>query len=152
MRKAPFLRFTLASLALACSQVFAAPSPYSTLIVFGDSLSDAGQFPNVLGSSPAMRFTNRDANGNYAPVSPMILGGRLGVSPNDLNPSTSVAIQPDGNNWAVGGYTTQQILDSITDTSKTVIPPGRLGAGLVLRENRATWPIACVLIRTHCTI
>jgi outer membrane lipase/esterase len=30
---------------------------------------------------------------------------------------------PDGNNWAVGGYTTQQILDSITSTSETVIPP-----------------------------
>jgi len=131
MRKAPLLRFTLASLALACSQAFAAPSPYSTLIVFGDSLSDAGQFGG-------MRFTNRDADGNYAPVSPMILGGRLGVSPIELGPSTSPLNPalglPDGNNWAVGGYTTQQILDSITSTSETVIPPGRTGAGQVLRE------------------
>lgn len=82
MRKAPLLRFTLASLTLACSQAFATPSPYSSMIVFGDSLSDAGQFGGV-------RFTNRDANGNYAPVSPMILGGRLGVSPTELGPSTS---------------------------------------------------------------
>ncbi|WP_449430122.1 esterase EstP [Pseudomonas putida] len=134
MRKAPLLRFTLATLALACSQAFAAPSPYSTLIVFGDSLSDAGQFPDLTGASNGMRFTNRDGNGNYAPVSPMILGGRLGVAANDLNPSTSLAIRPDGNNWAVGGYTTQQILDSITDTSETVIPPGREGAGSVLRS------------------
>ena len=131
MRKAPLVRFTLASLALACSQAFAAPSPYSTLIVFGDSLSDAGQFGDA-------RFTNRNANGDYAPVSPMILGGRLGVNPTALGSSTS-PVNPllgiaDGNNWAVGGYTTQQILNSITSTSETIIPPGRPGAGLVLRE------------------
>jgi outer membrane lipase/esterase len=117
--KAPLLRFTLASLALACSQAFAAPSPYSSMIVFGDSLSDAGQFGGV-------RFTNLDANGNYAPVSPMILGGgwcepdRAWPVHLPLNPALGL---PDGNNWAVGGYTTQQILDSITSTSETVIPP-----------------------------
>ncbi|NIE76713.1 autotransporter domain-containing protein [Pantoea sp. Ap-967] len=138
MRKIPVLRFALASLALACSQAFAAPSPYSTLVVFGDSLSDAGQFPDLTGGTLGMRFTNRDANGNYAPVSPMILGGRLGINPGELGPSTSPTYQAlglaDGNNWAVGGYTTQQILDSITNTSETVIPPGNTGAGLVLRE------------------
>lgn len=134
MRTSRFLRFSLCSLALACSQALAAPSPYSTMIVFGDSLSDAGQFPDLIGGTDGTRFTNRDANGNYAQVSPTLLGGRLGISPNDLNPSTSVGIQPDGNNWAVGGYTTQQILDSIIGTSKVVIPPGTPGAGLVLRE------------------
>lgn len=128
------LRFTLCSLTLACSQAMAAPSPYSSLYVFGDSLSDAGQFPDLTGGTAGMRFTNRDADGNFAPVSPMILGGRLGISPDDLNPSTSLGIRPDGNNWAVGGYTTQQILDSILNTSQTVIPPGSPGAGLVLRE------------------
>lgn len=134
MRKAPLLRFTVATLALACSQAFAAPSPYSGMIVFGDSLADAGQFPDLTGGTAGMRFTNRDENGNFAPVSPMILGGRLGVNPDDLNPSTSLGIRPDGNNWAVGGYTTQQILDSITQTSQLVIPPGTNGAGAVLRE------------------
>jgi len=134
MRKPPLLRFTVATLALACSQAFAAPSPYSSMIVFGDSLADAGQFPDLSGGTAGMRFTNRDENGNFAPVSPMILGGRLGVSPDDLNPSTSLGIRPDGNNWAVGGYTTQQILDSITQTSQLVVPPGTNGAGAVLRE------------------
>jgi len=134
MRKPPLLRFTVATLALACSQAFAAPSPYSSMIVFGDSLADAGQFPDLSGGTAGMRFTNRDENGNFAPVSPMILGGRLGVSPDDLNPSTSIGIRPDGNNWAVGGYTTQQILDSITQTSQLVVPPGTNGAGAVLRE------------------
>ncbi|MFJ4393753.1 esterase EstP [Pseudomonas sp. NPDC089396] len=138
MRQAPLLRFTLASLALACSQAFAAPSPYSTLIVFGDSLSDAGQFPDQTGGTSGARFTNRDAQGNFAPVSPMILGGKLGFGAAELGPSTSPGNLaqglPDGNNWAVGGYTTGQILASITDTSETVIPPGQPGAGAVLRE------------------
>ncbi|WP_264310544.1 esterase EstP [Pseudomonas putida] len=134
MRKAPLLRFTLATLALACSQAFAAPSPYSSLIVFGDSLSDAGQFPDLTGGTAGQRFTNRDADGNFAPVSPMILGGRLGIVQDELNPSTSVGIRPDGNNWAVGGYTTQQILDSITESSKVIVPPNGPVPGFVFRE------------------
>ncbi|MHC6223667.1 esterase EstP [Pseudomonas sp. X10] len=138
MRKPPFFRSLLGLLALACSQAIAAPSPYSTLIVFGDSLSDAGQFPDLAGSSDGMRFTNRTADGTYAAVSPMILGAKLGVSPTELGPSTSLTNalsgQPDGNNWAVGGYRTDQILDSITGTSQVAIPPGNPGAGTVLRE------------------
>jgi len=138
MRQAALLRFTVASLALACSQAFAVPSPYSTLIVFGDSLSDAGQFPDLTGGTPGARFTNRDAQGNFAPVSPMILGGKLGFGTSELGPSTSPGNLArglaDGNNWAVGGYITGQILASITDTSETVIPPGQPGAGQVLRE------------------
>ena len=126
MRKTRFIRPLMGLLALSCSQAMAAPSPYSSLIVFGDSLSDAGQF--------GLRFTNRNADGSYAPVTPMILGNRLGVPTDELNPSTSIGTRPDGNNWAVGGYTTQQILDSITETSRTIIPPGRPGAGTVLRE------------------
>lgn len=138
MRKPPFLRSILGTIVLASSQIMAAPNPYSTLMVFGDSLSDAGQFPDLTGSATGLRFTNRDSNGNFAPVSPMILGSRLGFSATELGPSTSlyntVSGQPDGNNWAVGGYTTQQILDSITDASKVVIPPGQPFAGLVIRE------------------
>ncbi|MBC3465629.1 esterase EstP [Pseudomonas sp. RW10S2] len=134
MRQPPFLRTALCLLTLACSQAMAAPSPYSSLIVFGDSLSDAGQFPDLTGGTEGRRFTNRDANGNFAPVSPMILGGRLGIDPDQLNPSTSLGIRPDGNNWAVGGYRTDQILDSITDSSELIVPPGNQGAGTVLRE------------------
>ncbi|WP_412461288.1 esterase EstP [Pseudomonas sp. SC11] len=138
MRQPPFLRTTLCLLSLVCSQAMAAPSPYSSLLVFGDSLSDAGQFPDLTGSAQGLRFTNRQGNGYYAPVSPMILGTKLGFSATSLGPSTSLSNllqgRPDGNNWAVGGYTTQQVLDSITETSQAVIPPGRLGAGLVLRE------------------
>ncbi|WP_312935585.1 esterase EstP [Pseudomonas sp.] len=138
MRTPPFLRTFLGMMVLASGQAMASPNPYSTLMVFGDSLSDAGQFPDLAGTATGMRFTNRNADGTYAPVSPMILGNRLGFSGAELGPSTSpvntATGMPDGNNWAVGGYTTQQILDSITDTSKVVIPPGKPFAGLVIRE------------------
>ncbi|MFK0087290.1 esterase EstP [Pseudomonas sp. NPDC090755] len=136
MQKPPFFRSLLSILLLTGSQAIAAPSPYSTLIVFGDSLSDAGQFPDPGGNG--LRFTNRDANGQYAAVSPMLLGAHLGIAPGELGPSTSpvnAALgRPDGNNWAVGGYRTDQILDSITGTSDVVISPGNPGAGTVLRE------------------
>lgn len=116
-------------LALACAQAFAAPSPYSTMVVFGDSLADAGQFPDGV-SGATLRFTNRTGptfQGDYGLVSSTQLGSKLGVAPNDLNASTSPvrAAQglPDGNNWAVGGYRTDNILDSITSVSDTAIPP-----------------------------
>jgi outer membrane lipase/esterase len=133
-------------LTLACSQALAAPSPYSTLVVFGDSLADAGQFPDLAGPAGAtQRFTNRVGptyrNGSgevFAAVSPMLLGSQLGVAPAELGASTSPTNAAlgivDGNNWAVGGYRTDQILDSITGESQVVIPPGNPGAGTVLRS------------------
>ncbi|KAA8697239.1 esterase EstP [Pseudomonas proteolytica] len=133
-------------LALACAQAFAAPSPYSTMVVFGDSLADAGQFPDGL-SGASLRFTNRTGptfQGDYGLVSSTLLGSKLGVAPNDLNASTSPvrAAQglPDGNNWAVGGYRTDNILDSITSVSNTAIPPGNAGAGTVLRSRQGYLP------------
>ncbi|MCY1401625.1 Esterase EstA [compost metagenome] len=114
-------------LTLACTQALAAPSPYSTMVVFGDSLSDAGQFPDTAGPAGAtQRFTNRTGptyrNGSgeiYGAVSPTLLGAQLGIAPADLGASTSptnaVLGIADGNNWAVGGYRTDQILDSITN-------------------------------------
>lgn len=129
MRKPPFLRALLGVLTLSIGQAIAAPSPYSTMIVFGDSLSDAGQFPDPANFPDGTRFTNRDASGTYAPVSPMILGARLGVGAGELGPSTSPSNAllglPDGNNWAVGGYRTDQILDSITGTSAVDLPNGQ---------------------------
>ncbi|SUD33782.1 esterase EstA [Pseudomonas fluorescens] len=133
-------------LALACAQAFAAPSPYSTMVVFGDSLADAGQFPDGL-SGASLRFTNRTGptfQGDYGLVSSTLLGSKLGVAPNDLNASTSPvrAAQglPDGNNWAVGGYRTDNILDSITSVSNTAIPPGNAGAGTVLLSRQGYLP------------
>lgn len=118
-------------LAMACAQANAAPNPYSSFIVFGDSLSDAGQFTDSGGPAGATeRYTNRtgpiytDGSGEvYSANSTQLLGGRLGFSDDETAASTSAARASeglaDGNNWAVGGYRTDQILDSITSVSDT---------------------------------
>lgn len=133
-------------LPLVCSYTLAAPTPYSTMFVFGDSLSDSGQFPDFSGPAGSnMRFTNRngptyDHRETYALVAPMHLAAKLGIAPGDLAPSTSMSNAssglPDGNNWAVGGYRTDQILKSITSTSKVSIPAGWPFAGFTLRSRR----------------
>lgn len=87
-------------------------SPYSSLVVFGDSLSDAGWTSDADGPR---RFTNRvgptyQAGEAYGPVAPMLLGGQLGLGAEGL-----AAANAGGNNWAVGGYRTDQILDSVNN-------------------------------------
>jgi outer membrane lipase/esterase len=118
-------------LAMACNPASAAPQPYSNFIVFGDSLNDAGQFTDTGGPpGSTLRFTNRtgpvyqDGSGEaYSANSTQLLGGRLGFSPDQTAASTSAVRagqgQPDGNNWSVGGYRTDQILTSITTVSAT---------------------------------
>ncbi|WP_024951824.1 autotransporter domain-containing protein [Cobetia crustatorum] len=136
--------FTLSSLALAISSaLLAAPAQaYSNMYIFGDSLSDSGQFPDSdLGGINSLRFTNRSGpdyeNSPYGSVSTQLLATELGLS---ADPSTSVIYQlagfNDGNNYAVGGYTTAQILASVTeeDGSEVAIPVGSPGAGTVLRS------------------
>jgi outer membrane lipase/esterase len=116
-------------LAMACAQANAAPNPYSNFVVFGDSLSDAGTFSDPDGPAGSVkRFTNRtgpnyqDGSGEfYSLNATQLIGGRLGFTPNQTASSDSAVRAgqglPDGNNWAVGGYRTDQILDSITTTS-----------------------------------
>ncbi|AZD04836.1 esterase EstP [Pseudomonas chlororaphis] len=129
IKKTLFVPLAGSLLSLACAQAIAAPSPYSSFIVFGDSLSDAGQFADPGGPAGAtQRFTNRtgpvylDGSGEVRSAnSTQLLGAKLGFSDNQLAASTSATRAseglPDGNNWAVGGYRTDQILDSITTTS-----------------------------------
>ncbi|WP_277591330.1 esterase EstP [Pseudomonas chlororaphis] len=129
IKKTLFVPLASSLLSLACAQAIAAPSPYSSFIVFGDSLSDAGQFADPGGPAGAtQRFTNRtgpvylDGSGEVRSAnSTQLLGAKLGFSDDQLAASTSATRTseglPDGNNWAVGGYRTDQILDSITTTS-----------------------------------
>ncbi|OEC32625.1 outer membrane lipase/esterase [Pseudomonas cuatrocienegasensis] len=117
----------------------AAPAPYSGMQVFGDSLSDAGQFPDMQLPGESLRFTNRDGVGQpYALNASTRLGQRLGIEAGQLAASTSVVNATlglaDGNNWATGGYTTPQILDSITATSSVA------SGGLVLRQRDGYLP------------
>lgn len=131
IKKTLFVPLASCLLSLACAQAIAAPSPYSSFIVFGDSLNDAGQFADPGGPAGAtQRYTNRvgptykDGSGEVRSLnSTQILGGKLGFSADQTAASTSATRAseglPDGNNWAVGGYRTDQILDSITTTSDT---------------------------------
>jgi outer membrane lipase/esterase len=128
-----------ALLLAAAPCALAAPSPYSGMLVFGDSLSDAGQFPDLQLPGESLRFTNRDGAGQpYALNASTRLGQRLGIDAGQLAASTSVVNAAlglaDGNNWATGGYTTPQILDSITGTSTVA------SNGLLLRQRDGYLP------------
>ncbi|AZD86833.1 Phospholipase/lecithinase/hemolysin [Pseudomonas chlororaphis subsp. aureofaciens] len=129
IKKTLFVPLAGSLLSLACAQAIATPAPYSNFIVFGDSLSSSGQVADPGGpAGSSYRATNRtgpvylDGSGEeYSAVAPQLLGARLGFSADQLAGSTSAARVseglPDGDNWAVGGYRTDQILDSITTTS-----------------------------------
>ncbi|SDK87926.1 outer membrane lipase/esterase [Modicisalibacter muralis] len=110
-------------------------SAYSQMIVFGDSLSDSGQFPDVqriaAGEIGSLRFTNREgptylAPSPYGEVSTQRLADALGLGP--LLPSTSIVREqvglPDGTNYATGAYTTDDILASITQPDGSVVDAG----------------------------
>ncbi len=115
--------------ALSIGVTCAAPHPYNSFLVFGDSLIDAGQFPDAALAGQTLRFTNRASLGEpYGKVSSTLIGERLGVSAAQLVGSTSPvnAAQglPDGDNWAVGGYRTDQIYNSITGAAGSVVAAG----------------------------
>ncbi|MCF5708355.1 autotransporter domain-containing protein [Pseudomonas syringae] len=141
--------FAACLLSLACSTAVAAP--YSTMVVFGDSLADAGQFPDTDGPAGAtLRFTNRvgptyqDGSGEvYNLNSSTLIGRMLHVPAGDLAASTSPVNAalglPDGNNWAVGGYRTDQVRDSIT-TQSDAITPITSGSQTVLRSRPGYLP------------
>lgn len=109
----------LAAACLLASASSLSAAPYSALYVFGDSLSDAGWFADANGPAGATtRFTNRTGptyqNGSgeaFGEVSPMLLGNALGLSGPGLGSANTV---DGGNNWAVGGFRTDQILNAIT--------------------------------------
>jgi outer membrane lipase/esterase len=104
------------------------------MIVFGDSLADAGQFPDADGPAGAtLRFTNRtgpsyqDGSGEFISLnSSTLLGMKLNIAPGDLGASTSPVNAAlglaDGNNWAVGGDRTDQIYEAITAQSSITNP------------------------------
>jgi outer membrane lipase/esterase len=145
----PTLKALTAAVLLASLPAAAQAMPYSQLVIFGDSLSDSGQFPDIgsplLGVNPTggVRFTNRtgpnylnDNSEYFAAVSTQRLAALLGLQ---ALPSTPFLPQlltgnVDGSNYAVGGYRTAEVLNSITSKSDVIIPVGQPGAGTVLRS------------------
>ncbi|MES2817742.1 MAG: autotransporter domain-containing protein [Pseudomonadota bacterium] len=135
---------TLAALCLLAQVSSSHGSPYSGFVVFGDSLSDAGQFPDLGGPPGAtLRFTNRvgpsyrSGNGEvFGPNSTMLLGDRLGLGP--VIGSTSPVNQrlglPDGRNYAVGGNITAQVYDSIVGTGEGSVVELPSGDNLRVRQ------------------
>ena len=123
----------------------AATSPYSQFVTFGDSLSDAGNFPDLgspllatgslLDGNPTggLRFTNRtgpnytaDNSEYFGQVVTQVLANRLGLQSLPSTPLLPGALtgNPDGTNYAVGGYRSDQILKSLTETSTVTAPGG----------------------------
>jgi len=114
-------------LTCATDAAIANDGPFSQFVVFGDSLSDAGNFPDLqsptLGGNPTggLRFTNRTGPtygaGEYiGEVGTQRLASMLGLQSLPSTPLLPAVLtgDPDGTNYAVGGYRTDQILDSIT--------------------------------------
>jgi phospholipase/lecithinase/hemolysin len=95
------------AIALVCSSD-SLGAPYSSLHVFGDSLSDAGHFADPDASPGShLRFTNRigptyQPGEPFAPVAPMLLGRRLGIAEASLAPAVH-ADQP-GLDFTLPGY------------------------------------------------
>lgn len=98
------------ALALACAPT-AFAAPYSSLTVFGDSLSDAG-YALADDGSP-IRYTNPvgpsfGEGEAFGPVAPMLLGAQLGLAAPAL-----ASVTAQGDNHAVGGLRTDQIQETI---------------------------------------
>ena len=108
-----------AAIALAAGQANA-NSAFSELIVFGDSLLDSGNF--------GIRFTNRVGDGagdftsgEFAPIAPQLFAESLGLE--------AAPVIFGGSNYAVGGFNTIQILDSVAGAG-IAIPTGSTNAYL----------------------
>ncbi len=101
---------------------------FSNLYVFGDSLSDSGQFPDIFAGHLYLRATNRinpqDPDSPIGFVWPQYLSQlmNLGV----LLPSTPLIGGLPGTNYAVVMQRSQDILASITQPGGSVVTGGGL--------------------------
>lgn len=122
------------ALAIAMAAPAYADVQYSNFYVFGDSLLDSGNFGG-------RRFTNRVgdfSSGEYARVAPQYLAEALGIS---LEPAAGA-----GNNWAVGGYETSDILNSINGSGLALPRNGTVVRPSFLSEQPRIDPRALIMI------
>lgn len=92
-----------------------AQSSFSELVVFGDSLMDTGNYGG------GVRFTNQTSPGVFAPIAPEFLADGLGLT---LTPAID-----GGTNYGVGGFQTDDILQSVAGTG-IATPAGTANAYL----------------------
>ncbi|MFT5887557.1 MAG: outer membrane lipase/esterase [Zhongshania sp.] len=102
-------KLTAICAAVLLSTQVSAQNYFSEFIIFGDSLLDTGNL--------GLRFTNKVGDGNgdfttgaYAQIAPQHLGAALGLASDPANPAPALG---SGTNYAVGGYETSDILNSI---------------------------------------
>ena len=98
-----FLKILLTYITLCFSLGLAAEEDdnfIKNIIVFGDSLFDSGNF--------GITFTNPNTDGSNGKIAIDYFAEGFNL---DLNPSFSIE---EGTNYAVGGYTTPEILNSVT--------------------------------------
>ncbi|MFT7406119.1 autotransporter domain-containing protein [Zhongshania sp.] len=112
---------------LICSPL-SAQSYFDELVIFGDSLLDSGNL--------GLRFTNRLGDGNgdfsvgpFANIAPQYLGMALGL------PTDPAAGGAGGTNYAVGGYETADILNSINGTGLALPAGGPVARPAYLTDN-----------------
>lgn len=128
-------RKTAAALALACSASAWANS-YGNLYFFGDSLTDAGAFANLIvasgGSAADARFTTNPGN-----VWAQNLGYLYGINVTtgySLNPATALFTPSGGNDYAIGGARVTQtpgVFPASAAISANIVPlSGQVGAHL----------------------
>lgn len=140
------MKRVLTPLAFACLMVGASSvdaGAYSGMVVFGDSLSDAGQRPEAAAPSNPTRHTNRvgptyAAGEAYGSTAPMLINDGLGLAPQVASTNIMRALNglEDGSNWAVGGYRTDQVYNSITSVFNpaTGIGGSQVRAGLTYSD------------------
>ncbi len=90
-------KFILLLLLISSSWVQAADVSFSRIFVFGDSLSDTGNFASLTGDLPPPYYMNRISNG---PVAVEILAARLGHT---VPASLHLIGLAEGSNYAVAG-------------------------------------------------
>ncbi len=130
-----FRKEWIAVVFLSLSANVFAESYFTEIVVFGDSLLDSGNFGND------RRATNllRDGSGDYALISPQIFAEALKL---DLEP----AIEDGGTNFAVGGYQTADVLNSISGTGVDTEPFGGVSTAFLTQRANFVESRALVLI------
>lgn len=133
-------KLTAICAAVLLSTQVSAQNQFSEFIIFGDSLLDTGNL--------GLRFTNKVGDGNgdfttgaYAQIAPQHLGAALGLASGPANPALG-----SGSNYAVGGYETSDILESINGSGLILPKGGGKARDSYLAEFGRVNPNALILI------